>query len=480
MAESLKGKTINGMKWSAIERFSSQGIQFVIQIFLARLLLPSDYGVIAMLTIFIAITQSFIDSGFLNALIRKLDRNEDDYTTTFIFNILVGIAFYCLLYFTSPLIASFYKTPILLPITKFIAIGLLLDSFTIVHQAILTIRIDFKTQTYVSFTSTIISGLIAIYLAYKGLGAWALAWQIVINSALKLILFWAIVRWWPRGRFSKKSFASLFGFGSKLLLSGLIDTIYQNIYLIVIGKYFSSKSLGFYSRAKEFSRYPSSSLTSIIQRVTYPVLSEMQEDDEKLKANYRKLLKMSAFIIFPLMVGLSAAADPLIRCLLTDKWADSVILLQILCFSMMWYPIHSINLNLLKVKGRSDLFLKLEIYKKIFITLVLLVSLRFGVIAMCIGQIITSLFSLFVNTYYTGKLIKVGFLQQMKDMLPTLIICTIMYNVIMLMNGFIEADFIKLILDIIVGAVIYIGLSFLNKSPELKELISIVFKKTSF
>lgn len=477
MSKSLKRKAVNGMKWSAIERFSAQGVQFVIQIVLARLLLPSDYGIIAMLTIFIAISQTFVNSGFSNALIRKLDRDENDYTTTFLFNIGVGVIFYFLLYLGSPLIAIFYGIPLLAPITKLIGLSVLFNSLCIVQQAILTIRIDFKTQTYVSLFSVTFSGGIAIYLAYKGFGAWALAWQVVIAAFLRTAFFWAFVGWKPRGHFSKKSFKSLFGFGSKLLASGLLDTIYSNIYLIVIGKIYDSSSLGFYSRAKGFSAFPSSTITGIIQRVTFPILSQIQYEDERLRINYRKILRYSAFIIFPMMIGLSAVASPLIRLLLSDKWEGSIILLQILCFSMMWYPIHSINLNLLQVKGRSDLFLKLEIYKKITITISLLITFPFGVEVMCYGQILNSILSLAINTFYTGKLINVGFLKQMKDILPILFRCLIMYALIILMNIFIENIVVKIVFDILLGAFIYLSLSYITKAKELHGLINIIKKQ---
>lgn len=477
MSESLKRKAFNGMKWSAIERFSAQGVQFVIQIVLARLLLPSDYGIIAMLTIFIAISQTFVNSGFSNALIRKLDRDENDYTTTFLFNIGIGVFFYLFLYLGSPLIASFYNTPLLAPITKLIGLSVLFNSLCIVQQAILTIRIDFKTQTYVSLFSVIFSGGIAIYLAYKGYGAWALAWQVVIAALLRSVLFWAFVGWKPKGHFSKKSFKSLFGFGSKLLASGLLDTVYKNIYLIVIGKLYSSQLLGFYAKAKDLSVYPASSITTIIQRVTYPVMSELQGDDERLRENYRKLLRLSAFMFFPLMLGLAAVADPFVRLLLTDKWEKCIFLLRILCFAMMWYPIHAINLNLLQVKGRSDLFLSLEIYKKIIMTVVLFATLPFGIVALCIGQIMNSLMALIINTYYTGKLIKVGFWSQMRDIFPILIRCFIMFVSVILIDNIVMSYGLKLILEILVGFCVYVILSYSRYSKELQEIIYIIKRK---
>ncbi|MFA7116542.1 MAG: lipopolysaccharide biosynthesis protein [Bacteroidales bacterium] len=477
MSKSLKKETINGLKWSAIERFSAQGVQFIIQIILARILFPSDYGIIAMLAIFIAISQTFVDSGFSNALIRKLDRNEDDNTTAFLFNIVVGLIFYGILFLCSPLIADFYKIPLLSPVTKLLGLSVFFNSLCIVQQAILSIKLDFKTQTYVSLLSVIISGILAVYLAIIGYGVWALAWQVVIASFLRAFFLWIFVKWRPKGRFTKKSFKALFGFGSKLLASGLLDTIYNNIYLIVIGKVYDSKSLGFYSKAKDFSAYPASSITSIIQRVTYPVLSKMQDENERLRINYRKILRLSAFIFFPIMIGLSAAADPFIRLLLTDKWENSIILLQILCFVMMWYPIHAINLNLLQVKGRTDLFLKLEIYKKIMTTVILVITSPFGIIVMCYGQILNSILSLIINTYYTGKLINVGFVKQMKDLLPIIVRCLIMYALIMIMNNFIDNNVVKLSLDILLGFSVFVSLSYIRKSGELRELINIIKHK---
>jgi O-antigen/teichoic acid export membrane protein len=472
MVESLKDKTVKGMKWSALERFSVQGLQFLIQIFLARILLPSDYGVIAVLTVFISIAQTFVDSGFSNALIQKLDRDEDDYTTAFLFNIGVGAFFYFILYFSAPYIADFYNMPILTSITKVIGLVVFFNSLCIVQQSILMIKIDFKNQTFISLVAVTLSGILAFYLATHGYGAWALAWQAVAAAFFRALFFWIFVKWTPKGRFTKKSFKRLFSFGSKLLLSGLLNTIYQNIYVIVIGKFYTSKTLGFYSKAKELSFYPAASVTNIIQRVSYPVLSRMQNEDERLHDNYRKLIRLSAFIFFPLMIGLAATADPFVRLLLTDKWENSILLLQILCFSMMWYPIHAINLNLLQVKGRSDLFLRLEIIKRVVITIILIFTLPLGLVALCIGQVVNSLLALFFNTYYTGKFIKVSFFSQLKDLLPVLIASGIMFAVIFLINQLIANLLLKLILDIVIGALVYTAIMW--RSYEFKELKTIL------
>jgi Membrane protein involved in the export of O-antigen and teichoic acid len=474
MSESLKNKTIKGVFWSSIERFSVQGIQFIVQIILARLLLPSDYGLIGMLAIFLAVSQSLIDSGFSNALIRKQDCTDVDYSTVFYFNIIVGLALYFVLFFSAPLIASFYKTPELNLLTKVIGITLFINSLTVVQRAKLTKNIDFKTQAKASFLAVIISGIVAIFMAYKGFGVWSLVAQALINGAINMLMLWVYAKWLPKRVFSWQSFKEMFSFGSKLLLSGLIDTIYKNIYTIIIGKKFSKASLGCYTRADQFAQFPSSNLTGILGRVTYPILSTLQDNDEKLRMVYRKYLRLSAFAIFPLMMGLAALASPFILLLLTEKWIGIIILLQILCFSYMWYPIHAINLNLLQVKGRSDLFLRLEIIKKCVGVGILFITVPIGIEAMCIGSIFSSIICLAINTHYTGKLIDVGFFKQMKDLLPSLLYSLSMFVVIWGITKFIDSNVLKLIVGLVFGVIYYFFIAYITKSPELKDVVSLV------
>lgn len=356
MSENLKSKTQKGLVWSFVERFATQGVQFLFGIILARLLSPEDYGTIAMPLVFLAIAQCFIDSGFSTALIRKPDLTEEDLSTAFYFNIGVGVICYFALFLSSPLIADFYNTPILSDLLKVTALATLFNPLCAVQQAILTRKIDFKTQAIVSLSGAIVSGSVGLVMAYSGYGIWSLVFQQVGGYVIRTILLWMLGRWKPKRKWSWESFRYLWGFGSKMLGSALLDTTYNNIYPIVIGKFFSANDLGNYTRAQQFSSLPSSNVTGVLQRVTFPILSSIQNEDERLARNYRKILKMSAFLIFPMMLMLSAIADPLIRVLLTDKWEGSIILLQIVCFQMMWYPIHAINLNLLTVKGRSDLF----------------------------------------------------------------------------------------------------------------------------
>jgi polysaccharide biosynthesis protein len=473
--QTLKQKTTKGLFWSSVERFSNQGVQFVFSIILARLLSPSDYGIIAMVTIFFAVAQSFVDSGFSNALIRKTDRVEEDLSTCFYFNIGVGIIAYIVLFLIAPLVASFYNQPILSPIIRITGLGVVLNSLCVVQQALFTIKIDFKSQAKVTLSATIISGVVGVVLAYQGYGVWALVWQGVVLSLVRMGLLWLMSKWRPTTGFSKSSFNYLFGYGSKLLASGLLDTIYNNIYPIVIGKFYTPVQLGNYSRALSFAQLPSSNITSILQRVTFPVLSTIQDDIPRLQANYRRLLKLSAFIVFPLMTGLAAVAFPMIRIILTPKWEGCSLYLQIICFALMLYPIHAINLNLLQVKGRSDLFLRLEVIKKIVGVCIMCITIPLGITAMCIGMVASSLIALFINTFYTGKLIDIGYLKQMRDLLPIFINSLLMGGVVFITIQFIMNDFFKLMVGGIIGGLYYLLSSYIftrDEAAELKVLLN--------
>ena len=474
---SLKEKTVKGVMWSSIDRFTSQGISFIFSILIARMLMPSDYGVIAMLGIFMAVSNCFIDSGFGTALVRKIDRTETDFSTVFYFNIVVAIIFYALLWIASPYIAAFYETPLLESITKVVGLNLIVGALGGIQGAKLSIAIDFKTTAKISVITNIFTGVAGLSLAYLGYGVWALVFQGLSSCILRTILLWCYVRWIPQWTFSKKSFNEMFSFGSKLLASALMDTTYNNIYTIVIGKCFSSTALGTYSRADGLAQFPSSNITGVLQSVTYPVLSSIQNEPERMAEGYKRVLRISAFVIFPLMVGLAAVADPFIRLTLTDNWEGSIYYLQILCFSLMWYPIHAINLNLLMAKGRSDYFLKLEIIKKIQGVLILCVTIPMGLVAMCYGRIVSSLISLIWNTYYTKKIIGYGYFQQMKDLghiiLHALVMGAITYSMVQIMPN----NLLKLTAGIIVGGIYYIGGAYFMKFNEIQELISILKRK---
>lgn len=411
----LKDKAISGVKWNAIGRFSTQGVNFIIGLILARLLSPSDYGVVGMVGIFFAIAQTFIDSGFGSALIRKNDCTDTDYSTAFYFNIIVGLVCCILLSFASPFIAVFFDTPILKDIVRVMSLNMLISSFAIVHSTKLTHSVDFKSQSLINLVTAIVSGSFGVFMAYNGLGVWSLVFQNLVASVLRVIFLITITRWLPSRVFSKASFNYLFNFGSKILAASLLHTIYANMTTMIIGKYYSAKDLGFYSRGESLATYPSTNITGILQSVTYPVLAKIQDDDEQLIRAYRKLISMTSLVIFFGMLLLAALARPLIVTLLTDKWLDSIIYLQVFCFAYMFDHICALNINLLYVKGYSNLVLKLEVIKKTISISMIVASMPFGVLAICVSRAFYTQIAVVLNTYYTGKMFDLGYIKQVKD-----------------------------------------------------------------
>ena len=472
--ESLKSKTVKGVIWNGMGSFSAQGIHFIVMLVIARILSPKDFGLVGMLAVFIEIAQSFVDSGFSQALIRKQNRSDVDNCTIFFFNILVASLLYIILFLMAPWVASFYNEPQLLVLMRVLCLIIVINSFNCVQNALFTSKIDFKTIAKVTIISALMSGIVGVYMALKGMGVWTLVWQQLIDAFIRTILLWFYSSWFPRLSYSWKSFKELFSFGSKLLVSGLLETLYKNMYTLVIGKVFSASSLGFYTQANRFTLFPSANLTSVLQRVTYPVLCKLQNDELALQNAYRRLLRVSAFIIFPLMCLLAGVSTPLVELILGRKWLFAATLIVPLCFSMMWFPIHSINLNLLEVKGRSDLFLKVEIIKKVIGVAILVFSIQFGLLAMCWIGILGSLISLIVNTYYTGKLIKVGFLVQMRDLSGTLITSLLTFCLAWAVTLFVKGVIIQLIIGVVAGSVFFVGTCFLFRFKEIEFLKSIV------
>ena len=405
MPGELKLKASSGFFWSAIDILGKQGIQVVINLIIARILLPSDFGLIGMLTIFWGIAQAFVDSGFGTALIQKKNPTLNDYSTVYLFNIFMGIVFYLIIFICAPLIASFYKQPVLIPLTRFLGLNIIINSLSLVQANIFIKRINFKITTLISIIAVTFSGLIGIILAYKNFGVWSLAVQQMISAILTSTLLIINSKWKPSLIFSFESFKSLFKFGSRLLASGILDIIFTNIYNLIIGKSFSANQLGYYTQAQKIESFPTNFIGSSIGRVTFPIFSSIQEDNGKLKRNYRIIIKIISFINFPIMVFLFITSDSLIRVLLTDKWVPSVIFLQLLCIIGLTYPLSGVNLNILNVKGRSDIFFRLEIVKKILIVISIIITLPLGIIPLLIGQVIFSFIAYFLNIYFSGKLI---------------------------------------------------------------------------
>jgi len=430
-----------------------------------------------MVTVFFAIARCFIDSGFGGALIRKQDRTEKDLSTCFYFNVVVSVFFYIVLFLTAPLIAQFYNQPILTAIVRVSGLNLVIGACCSVQWAQFSYKVDFKSTAKISIVSTIVTGIVGVFLAYRGYGVWALVIQGVAGSLVSAILLWVRAGWRPTTGFSIDSFHYMFSYGSKLLASWLLGTLYENVYPLVIGKFYSPAQLGNFSRAQGWAALPSSNITGVIQKVTFPVLSLIQDDDTRLANDYRRLLRMSAFVVFPLMMTLAAVASPLVRVVITSKWDGCVSYLQIICFAMMWYPVHAINLNLLEVKGRTDLFFRLEVIKKIIGVCIMCVTIPLGIMAMCWGMIVESLLCLLVNTYYTGKLIHVGYITQLSDLFPILFLSLSSGFLGYFVSSLINLEFVKLLVGILTCCIAYLSGAYFFANNELKEAINIIRKK---
>ena len=470
----LKDKAVKGVVWNAINSYSVKGFQFIIGIVLARLLTPSDYGLVGLTAIFFAISNVFIDSGFGSALVQKKDRNEDDYCTVFYVNLIVSLFFFCLLFFLAPYIATFFEQPLLRDLLRVSALSLIINALVSTSRNKLYVAVDFKTTTKISVTSSVISGCLALYCAYSGLGVWALVIQGLVNSIVSAVLLFYFVRWIPRRKFSKSSFDRLFGYGSKILAASLITVIYENIYGFIIGKKFSAASLGVYTKGDHFASFVGGTTAGILQSVAFPVLTDIQDDKQRLLAAYSRYIKMVAFFVFPLLMGLCGVAKPLVLFLITEKWASCIIIMQILCFAFMWDGIIRINLNLLYVTGRSDLVLRLEIAKKTVAFLILFISIFFGIIGMCVGRVVYALIAFYMNTYYTKKILNYGFVTQVKEIAPTFLLSFSMMILALLISYFISTPWPSLLISMIVCSVYYLALSYLFKFSSLFEIREII------
>ena len=467
MADNLQQKTFSGMIWTFTQHFSLEGFSFIQGIILARLLVPRDYGLIAMTQIFFAIAGVFIDSGFSNALMRKKKRKEIDYSTVFVTNVILTSFFALCLFLSASKIASFYNEPILKDIVRANAILLVFNSINAVQGARLRINLQFKVISFISVVNNVTIGIVTIICAYLGCGVWSLIYPNFLAPFLKYYLYWYYQRWRPLINFSWKIWKEYFSYGSKLLISSLLDRIWTNIYPLLIGKLYSAADLGYFSRARGYASLPAHTFQGVLGSVTFPILCSIQDDDARLRVAYRKLIRVSGYIVFPLLMGLAALAKPFVFVLITDKWAASIPYLVVICFSAMLRPIHVLNLNLLQVKGRSDLFLKLEIIKKILALLVLLFTMRFSVLIMCVGSVFVSYLTLYINTYYTGKLIQVGFLLQLKDLLPSFLYSFSMGALVYASTLLIPSMWIQLFVGVFIGIAYYLSISALFQSSEL-------------
>lgn len=460
--------------WSAVDNVAQAGVTFVVSVVLARLLSPDDYGLIGIITIFTAVCSSIINGGFSTAIIRKKCPTDDDYNTAFIINLGLSVLFYFVIFLCSPLIAEFFGRKELVPLTRVSSVTMIIGAFAIVQQARLTKRIDFKTQTKITVIASSISGIIGIAMAFMGMGVWALVSQGIIIQLLRTVMLRFFNRWSPSLRFNRQSFRELFGFGWKMMVSSVIDNVWQQLYQVVVGKYYSPATLGQYTRAKQFSTLFSSNLTGVIQRVTFPVLSDIQDEKERMVEAYRKIIKITMFFTLSLMFALGAVSEPLLHCLIGEKWHEAATYLPLICIIGSFYPLHAINLNMLSVQGRSDLFLGLEIIKKIISIGPLLIGALVGIFPMLFTSILTSIICYFLNSYFPGKIIGYTSWMQIRDIAPSFVISTITAVVIYFLKFLPISNWVILPIQMTVGLGLFALLCKVTNNKEIKEVIGLL------
>ncbi len=470
----IKQKTINNMVWSVSERLSLQVVHTVISIVLARILDPKEFGLIGMLVIFTSIAQSVLDSGFGSALIQKKDATETDSSSIFYFNLAIGILLASILFLSAPIIAKFYQEPTLTSLTRVLSLNLVINAFSLVQLSLLRKAMAFKKHFAVSITSVLISGFCGILAAHKGFGVWSLVIQTLTNSVSQALLLWILNKWRPTRQFSMVSLKSMYSFGSKLLIAGLIETIFKNIYQTFIGKNYSAEDLGYYSRASTMESAASVATSMALGQVIFPTFSPYQDDNEKLRRVHSTTIRMSMFLMAPLMIGLIVVAEPLFLFLLTEKWANSIPYFQLLCVVGLFFPIVVQNYNLLRIKGRTDLHLKLEIAKYTLTAIAIALTYKSGIIALLYGQICVAILSHVLVSHFAGKLIKYSLLDQLRELFPIVITALAMGFVMYFVGKVdIESNFLLFTFQSMVGLLVYIGINTVIKSAELMEYKSI-------
>ena len=474
MEESLKNKTVKGVAWSGIDNVVQMGVSFIVGIILARLLMPDDYGLLGIILIFTSICTALMNAGFTTALIRKNDANEDDYNTAFVVNIALSLVFYVVIYTCSPLVADFFKRQELVSLVRVTSLGIIIGALSMIQQTRLTKRVDFKSQTKITLVSSLVSGAIGIGMALFGFGVWSLVAQVLSVQVFKTILLWIYDNWMPRLTFSKKSFNELFGFGWKMMVSALLDSMWKEMYQVVVGKYYNPATLGQYTRAKQFSQLFSSNLTNIIQRVTYPVLSNIQNDKERMVIAYRKIIKVTMFVTATCMFFLGAVSEPLLYCLIGPQWHEAAIYLPLICFNGSLYPLHAINLNMLQVQGRSDLFLGLEILKKILALGPLIIGATIGILPMLYTNIIAGVIAYFLNSHYSGKFLGYNSIMQLKDIVWSYYIAFVIAVAVYFLKYIPISYWIVLPLQIVVGILVFFIICHVLKPVEYKELKNMI------
>ena len=454
-----KNKVLFSLLWKFLEKGGTQGIQFILQIILARILLPSDYGLISLISVFIALANVFIQSGFNIALIQKKEIDEKDFSSVFYLSIIISIILYVLLFFTSPFIENFYSVLGISKILRILSLTLFLGPINSIQNAIISRKMEFKKLFFSSILATVLSGAVGVISALVGFGVWALVFQQLLNQITITMVLWFTVKWRPKLLFSLERIKELFSYGGKILFSTLLDTLYMNLRSLIVGKMYSAEILAYYNRGDQFPQLIISNINGSIQSVMLPVLAEEQDNKRRIKEMVRRSIVTSSFIIFPMMIGLSVIAVPLIKVILTEKWLPCVPFLRVFCLSYALWPIHTANLQAINAIGRSDIYLKLEVIKKVLGMIILVISMQFGVYAIAIGLLVSSVISTFINSYPNRALLNYSYLEQIKDIAPSFILALIMGGVIYLISFLKIEPLIILLLQVIVGGIIYVLMS---------------------
>jgi len=477
---SLRKQAVNGAVWTYIQQFGTQLISFIVSIILARVLLPEEFGLIGMIAIFMGIGSTLFDGGMTSSLIRSENLEKSDYSTVFVFNLIVSVMVYWIIFFIAPLIADFYKQPLLTQITRVYALSFVFSAFGSVQNTLLTKSMNFKKQTMLTVPALLTGSVVGLVMAYKEFGVWSLVGMTLANTFVFSSILWVTSEWKPSLHFSESKFKKHFHYGYKLTLSGLLDIVFSNIYQIVIGRFFTASIVGYYTRANQLVMMPVANVSTALNKVAFPLFAEIQNNDVRLKSAYKKMMLLVIFIITPVVVVMYVLAEPLTVFLFTDKWLPMVPIFKILCLSGLLYPLHLYNLLILQVKGRSDLYLKLEVVKKILLTVTLFISFSYGLYGLLWGQLLFSIAALIINTYFAGIMINYPVQQQIMDIIPLFVLAGCIGIIIYIIDGFFlsnAANLIRLIIGSISGFLLYVGLSYLFKFDSLFEIKNIILRK---
>lgn len=477
---SLKKQALKGAVWTYSQQFGTQLINFIVSVILARLLLPEEFGLIGMIAIFMGIGNVLFDGGMTSSLIRSDNLEESDYSTVFIFNLLVSLGVYIIIFICAPLISDWYNQPILKNIIRIYSLSFVFSAFGSVQNTLLTKAMNFKKQALVAIPALTISSLVGILMAIQSYGVWSLVAMTLTNIFILSITLWFTSKWKPSFIFNKDKFRKHFNYGYKLTFSSLLDIIFTNIYQIVIGRFFNASIVGYYTRANQLMMMPIGNVSTALNKVAFPLFAEIQNDENRLRIAYRKIMLLVLFIINPIIVLMLVLAEPLTTFLFTEKWLPMVPIFQVICLSGLLYPLHLYNLLILQVKGRSDLFLKLEIIKKVLVTFVIFISFYFGLYGLLWGQLLFSILALFINTYFAGSMINYRMGEQIKDMLPLFALAGFIGFCVYALDYYIFkslVDIVRLIVSSIFGGVLYISISYLFKFESLLEIKNIILRK---